>query len=69
MNKLFDSVLIANRGEIACRIIRTLKKMNIQCEIWLWPQALQGQNLLCLASFEARQVQPYFDGQYGRCVI
>ena len=27
---MFKKVLIANRGEIACRIIRTLKKMNIK---------------------------------------
>ena len=27
---MFTKVLIANRGEIACRIIRTLKKMGIQ---------------------------------------
>ncbi|HET6787348.1 MAG TPA: biotin carboxylase N-terminal domain-containing protein, partial [Aquabacterium sp.] len=27
---MFDKVLIANRGAIACRIIRTLKKMGIR---------------------------------------
>ncbi|WP_321817263.1 MULTISPECIES: urea carboxylase [unclassified Paraburkholderia] len=27
---MFDTVLIANRGEIACRIARTLKRMNIR---------------------------------------
>lgn len=29
-NQKIDSVLIANRGEIACRIIRTLRKMDIK---------------------------------------
>ena len=27
---MFTKVLIANRGEIACRVIRTLKKMDIR---------------------------------------
>jgi len=29
-NRLFQRVLIANRGEIACRIIRTLQRLNIE---------------------------------------
>ena len=27
---MFDKILIANRGEIACRIMRTAKSMNIK---------------------------------------
>jgi 3-methylcrotonyl-CoA carboxylase alpha subunit len=30
MNKMFDTILIANRGEIACRIIATCRKMGIR---------------------------------------
>lgn len=29
--KKFEKILIANRGEIALRVMRTAKKMNIKC--------------------------------------
>ena len=29
-NGLFNTILIANRGEIACRVIRTAKKLGIK---------------------------------------
>ena len=30
MSNMFDCILIANRGEIACRIIRTAKRLGIR---------------------------------------
>ena len=38
---MFKKVLIANRGEIACRVIRTLKKMGIQ-SVAIYSQADAG---------------------------
>ena len=29
MTKMFSRILIANRGEIACRVIRTAQRMGI----------------------------------------
>ena len=35
MEFMFKKILIANRGEIALRIIRTCREMEIQTEAWL----------------------------------
>ena len=44
---MFTKVLIANRGEIACRIIRTLKKMGIgSVAVYSDPDAMAAHVLL-----------------------
>ncbi len=56
---MFTKVLIANRGEIACRIIRTLKKMGIQSvAIYSQPDAgashvMDADEAVCVGSAPA----------------
>ena len=47
---MFKTVLIANRGEIACRIARTLKRMNIQ-SVAVYSDA--GRNSLHVSAADA----------------
>jgi 3-methylcrotonyl-CoA carboxylase alpha subunit len=63
---LFDSVLIANRGEIACRIIRTAKRLGVRT-IAIFSAADRGAPHTRLAD-EAHEIGPaparesYLDG-------
>ncbi len=64
---MFDSLLIANRGEIACRVIRTARVMGIHC-IAVYSDADAGALHVELAD-EAVRIGPaeasrsYLDGQ------
>jgi acetyl/propionyl-CoA carboxylase alpha subunit len=45
---MLDQILIANRGEIACRIIRTLDRLNIQS---IYPKSHDKLLLDCLCFY------------------
>jgi 3-methylcrotonyl-CoA carboxylase alpha subunit len=53
---LFDSVLIANRGEIACRVIRTARRLGMR-SIAVFSQADRGALFTRLAD-EAHEIGP-----------
>jgi len=53
---LFDSVLIANRGEIACRVIRTAKRLGVRT-IAIYSAADRGAPFTRLAD-EAHEIGP-----------
>jgi 3-methylcrotonyl-CoA carboxylase alpha subunit len=53
---LFESVLIANRGEIACRVIRTARRLGIR-SIAIYSQADRGAVFTRLAD-EAHEIGP-----------
>jgi 3-methylcrotonyl-CoA carboxylase alpha subunit len=53
---VFASVLIANRGEIACRVIRTARAMNIR-SIAIYSEADRGAPFVGLAD-EAHEIGP-----------
>jgi 3-methylcrotonyl-CoA carboxylase alpha subunit len=64
---LFESVLIANRGEIACRVIRTAKALGVRT-IAVYSEADRGAPFTRLAD-EAHEIGPaparesYLDGE------
>ena len=40
---MFKKILIANRGEIACRVIKTAKRLGIADGDWIWVVTPEGK--------------------------
>ena len=56
---MFAKILIANRGEIACRVIRTARRLGIRC-VAVYADADRGARHVRLAD-EARRIEGYLD--------
>jgi 3-methylcrotonyl-CoA carboxylase alpha subunit len=56
---VFAKILIANRGEIACRVMRTARRMGVRCAA-VYADPDRGARLVRLAD-EARRVPGYLD--------
>ncbi|KAF7185251.1 Methylcrotonoyl-CoA carboxylase subunit alpha, mitochondrial [Pseudocercospora fuligena] len=68
-NRLITKVLIANRGEIACRVIRTCRLLGIATvAIYVLEDAAsshvtEADESVCMGSINAQKVNPYLDAQ------
>lgn len=50
--KMFEKILIANRGEIAIRIMRTAKRMGIKCVAIFSEADKNSQHVKMVISYE-----------------
>ena len=57
---MFAKILIANRGEIACRVMRTARRLGVRC-VAVYADADRGARHVRLAD-EARRIPGYLDG-------
>ncbi|MFT6229516.1 MAG: acetyl/propionyl-CoA carboxylase alpha subunit, partial [Paracoccaceae bacterium] len=57
---MFDSILIANRGEIAARILRTARAMGLRCTA-VFTDADAGAPHVALAD-DAARIDSYMSG-------
>jgi 3-methylcrotonyl-CoA carboxylase alpha subunit len=62
---LFASVLVANRGEIACRVMRTARRLGIR-SVAVYADADRDALHVKLAD-EARRIEGYLDGEAILC--
>ena len=53
---MFDKILVANRGEIACRVIRTAQRMGIRT-VAVFSDADEGARHVAMAD-EAYRIGP-----------